>query len=261
MITRLPGAIWSPLSYAGNARPFASPPRGWLLHVVVGNGDPGPYWETLTGRRQAFAHGWVAKDGHSRQYQGLDMQAWHASGANPLYWGFETEGYPGEPLTPAQIQTLATWHVALGTPDVLVGQPSDPGIGCHYQGGAAWGGHDCPDSVPGSGPRSRQRTDILAAAALLRTGGTIVTKDDAQLFVTALAGWDVSAQIGSATPVNFQTAFGRLFKTEAANAADLDTLKAEVTYLANLVAALVAATHPAPVVKGAPANVPPKPAA
>jgi len=254
MMTRLPGAVWRPISYADNAAPFTQTPNGWLLHVVVGNGDPGPYWETLGPGRRAFAHGWVAKDGHGVQYQSLDRQAWHAAQANPWYWGFETEGYPNEPLTQPQIDTLARWHVALGVPDAIMTTAGGTGVGCHYQGGASWGGHTCPDPVSGQGPRSRQRPAILQAVAELRTGGTKVTKDDAQLFLQAFATWDVSGQIQQPSPVSFQTAFGRMYRDAEANAAALKALVAEVTYLAGQVSILTAA-HPAPG-GAAPVNIP-----
>jgi hypothetical protein len=248
MITRLPGAIWTPLSYRLDAPLFTAKPKGWLLHVVVGNGSPLNYWEGRPAGGRAFAHAWVAKDGHSEQYQELDREAWHAAGANATYWGFETEGYPSEPLTTAQIATLARWHVALGVMDAQVGRPGDPGIGAHYQGGALWGGHTCPDPSPGAGPRSRQRTDILfAAAQLRRAGDQPVTPDDAALFLKTLASWDVSGQIGEPSPVNFQTLLGRLYR-------GMGALQAEVTYLAQQVSILTAA-HPAPGT-GAPVNVP-----
>lgn len=39
-------------------------------------------------------------------------------------------------------------------------------------GGAAWGGHSCPDPAPGGeGPRSRQRPEIIRRALILRKHG------------------------------------------------------------------------------------------
>lgn len=166
----LPGATFHPVSYRHEAGHFTSQPLGWILHVVVGNGSPFRTFEGARPPRRRFSHGWVAKDGSAEQYTTLDMKSWAQAGGNGLYWSFETEGYPDEPLTPAQIRRLAQWHDFLGVPDVLALQPGQRGIGTHYMGGAAWGGHSCPDQVghEGKGPRSHQRADILATAQAFR---------------------------------------------------------------------------------------------
>ena len=236
----LPGATWRPISYRTNAHPFPNRPQGWCMHVVVGNGSPLSYWERLPVGDRAFAHAWVAKDGHSEQYQDLAMQAWAAVGANPLYWHFETEGFQNEPLTAAQIHTLATWHNFLKVPDQRTPSLGAPGIACHFDGGAAWGNHDCPDAVPGKGPRSLQIPAIIALAKQLRSGGPVEP-----LTLAALMGWDATDQVGE--PANLQTVIGRVYKRTAQITDMMDALQslgAQVQALQQAVAALAA--HPAP---------------
>jgi len=99
------------------------------------------------------------------------MKPWAQAAGNGQYWAFEVEGYPSEPYTDAQIDTLAGWHNFLGTVDRLAETPGTAGVGTHYMGGTAWGGHSCPDPVAGAGPRSRQRAAIIARAIALRTQG------------------------------------------------------------------------------------------
>lgn len=163
-----PQATKRPVSYSPSAGAFPRPPAGWLLHVVVGNGSPWRIFEQATGKSQRFAHLWVAKDGTAEQYAPLSGKAWHAVDGNGAYWGVETEGYPTEPLTSAQLDTLAAWHVYSGTPDVIATAPGQAGIGTHYMGGTAYGGHTCPDPSPGMGPRSRQRAEIIRRAQAIR---------------------------------------------------------------------------------------------
>jgi len=98
------------------------------------------------------------------------MVSWAQAAGNGQYWSFETEGYPSEPLTGPQINTLASWHNFVNAPDTLANAPGQHGSGTHYMGGTAWGGHTCPDASAGlPGPRSKQRAAIIARAVTLRT--------------------------------------------------------------------------------------------
>ncbi len=208
----LPGATLKIVHYATDAHLFYRPPIGWILHVADSNGGLFPYFNGLPAGDRKFSTGWSGKAGEREQYGYLERIPWAQAGGNGQYLAFETEGHPGEPLTPQQIQTLAEWHVALGFPDLLAEKPGDPGIGTHYMGGAAWGGHTCPDPSPGVGPRSHQRADILKLAKQLRgnPGEIMPTPNE---IVTALADWDVSALCGEPEgTVNFQTALGRIYK-------------------------------------------------
>jgi hypothetical protein len=165
----LPGAVWRPISYRAAAGLFTTPPLGYIPHVPVCNGSLFRFFNGLVSPNRKFSTAWIAKDGHSEQYQSLDMKPWAQAAGNGQYHAFEVEGYPNEPYTAAQIETLAIWHNFLGCPDVLANAPGQRGVGTHYMGGAAWGGHTCPDPVAGAGPRSRQRGAIIARAQALRT--------------------------------------------------------------------------------------------
>lgn len=154
---------------------FTRPPLGWCLHVVVGNGSPFETFRRAPSPNRRFSTGWVAKDGRMEQYAPFEFKSWAQGGGNPLYWSWETEGFPSEPLTAAQIDSLARFHILSGTADRITNTPGEAGIIVHYAGGAAWGGHSCPDPSPGAGPRSKQRAAILARARELRQGQGGVT--------------------------------------------------------------------------------------
>jgi hypothetical protein len=160
----MPEAVRKPVPYRAEAGAFTSPPLGWVLHVVVGNGSPFVTFRDAPKGNRRFSHFWVSKTGVIEQYAETSNRSWAQAAGNPLYWAVETEGFPTEPLTPEQVAALARIHTFLGTPDTLASKPGDRGIGTHYMGGAAWGGHTCPDPTPGAGPRSQQRADIIAAA-------------------------------------------------------------------------------------------------
>jgi hypothetical protein len=151
------------------AGPFTETPLGWALHVVVGNGSPFETFRRAVSPKRKFSHVWIAKDGDVEQYGPFTHKSWANGTGNGLYYSAETEGFPEEPLTTAQIHRLAELHIFLGTADRVAANVSDKGIVCHYQGGVPWGGHSCPDPAPGGqGPRSHQRAAILAEVARLR---------------------------------------------------------------------------------------------
>ena len=222
---RWPEATWRPVTYAPAARTFSRPPIGWILHVTVSNGSPWSGFETAPMGKRRFSHLWVAKDGHAEQYAELDHDSWAQGDGNDLYWSVETEGYPAEPLTLAQIGTLARWHLWSGTTDKLADTPGQPGIGTHQMGGAAWGGHTCPDPAMGlPGPRSKQRTTILSTAQAIAAGGPDMPLTQDDLNKVAAAVW--SASFGAAP--NTETAGVRLARaaTPAPPALDIAALAA-----------------------------------
>jgi hypothetical protein len=148
---------------------FTLDPLGWVLHVVVGNGSPFGTFAGAKSPRRRFSHVWIAKDGDVEQYGPFSHKSWANGNGNGTYYSAETEGVPTEPLTDAQLQRLAEFHVFTRTADRIAGGVGERGIVCHYQGGADWGGHSCPDPDPGGqGPRSHQRADILARAARIK---------------------------------------------------------------------------------------------
>lgn len=160
----LPGAKWLPVSYRAEAGRFtAGKPLGYLPHVQQGNGSLFRFFNNLVSPNRKFTNAWVAKDGRSEQYAELVNKPWAQVAGNGLYWAFETEGFDSEPLTVAQINTLAIWHNFLHAADVLAQAPGQVGIGTHSMGGAAWGGHACPGAI-----RAAQRLAIIARAKALR---------------------------------------------------------------------------------------------
>jgi hypothetical protein len=159
----LPFAAWRPVSYRADAGSFTQTPLGWILHVVVGDGSPFGTFEGAVSPDRRFSTGWVAKDGHVEEFTELTMRSWAQASGNPLYWSFETEGFPNEPLTDAQILSLAKIHNVLGAADAVIDKVGDRGVGTHVMGGAEWGGHSCPGPI-----RAGQRADIIAKARELR---------------------------------------------------------------------------------------------
>ena len=145
----LPGAVWKPISYRLDAPKFSAPPLGYIVHVPVSNGSLFNYFNGLKSPGRKFSHAWIPKKDHGKpeQYQSLDRQSWAQADGNPLYWAFEVEGFPGEPMDDAQLDTLATWHRFLGVADRIATAPGQKGIGTHSMGGAAWGGHSCPGTI------------------------------------------------------------------------------------------------------------------
>ena len=215
-----PGAVHRPIPYWQDAPPFTAPPEGWMLHVSEMTGSLYDLFAGLTAPNRRFSHLWIARSGAAEQYGPFSRVAWAAEAANPRFVMAETEGQPSEPLTDAQMDTLAALHVWLGAPDHIAATPSEGGISCHYLGGADWGGHTCPDPAPGAGPRSHQRAAIVARAQQIRTGG-----DDMQL--SELAGWDVSKLVGlPPDALNFQTLIARVYSATVLHPTDPAALAA-----------------------------------
>jgi hypothetical protein len=116
----------------------------------------------------------ITMGGHIHQYMplGFDYAAWTQVAGNAHYRGVEHEddGDPNKPLTPAQLAASAQVFEAMsafdGWPLAATDNPSGGrGIIFHADGGAAWGGHDCPGPV-----RERQRPALIATAQAIRAG-------------------------------------------------------------------------------------------
>jgi len=165
------GAARRPISYYPESGGFTgSAPIGWILHVVVGDGSPYGYFARLHSPNRKFSNLWVAKSGDVEQYTPGSSKPWAQGAGNAEYLAVETEGYPDEPLTTAQIDALARWHIWTGLPDKIADAPGQHGIGTHSMGGAAWGGHACPGAI-----RSSQRGAILARVRQIRKGNMELT--------------------------------------------------------------------------------------
>lgn len=114
--------------------------------------------------------------GNLHQYGpiGKGWYAWAQKAGNRAWYSIEHEdgGDPTVPLTDAQMWTSAQVVEVLaafaGFPLQVSTSPSVKGYGAHYMGGAAWGGHTCPD-VPPKRVRSLQRWEIIRRAKLVRT--------------------------------------------------------------------------------------------
>ncbi len=158
----VPFAKWEPVpSHSG---PMAGH-QGLVLHVQVGNGDC--YGEFDVPANQASSTWWVSKTGQLVQYVDSDVTAWTEAQGNPYWDSVETEGLVSEPLTDAQILTLArlyVWgHQKYGWPLVMTDDVNAAGFIWHGAGGAAWGGHTgCPGDL-----RKPQRAAVLFIAGLV----------------------------------------------------------------------------------------------
>ena len=118
----------------------------------------------------------INEDGQIHQFfpLGQGYMSWHAEAANLTWYGVEhsDNGNPDTPLTSQQITSSAQLVELLsrftGFPLKIADKPVQHGFGVHNMGGAAWGGHTCPD-VPPEKVRSSQRQAILDLAAEIRT--------------------------------------------------------------------------------------------
>lgn len=149
--------------------------RWFLPHVQVGNGSLYEYFNRPT--TQASSHLWVGKDGRLEQYVSFHDRAWAEVAGNRFGISCECEGYPSEPYTTAQIDTLARLLIFMrkefDIPWTITDTPDIRGIGTHRMGGAAWGGHDCPGDI-----RANQRGAIIAHAYAIENGADVGIADD-----------------------------------------------------------------------------------
>lgn len=173
-----PGARYRPVPFTGKTGTMSVNCRGWILHVVEGNGSPWLYFATRPPGERKVSTGWVSKTGVVEQYIPATDKPWAQGAGNGSWHAWETEGFAHEPLTGMQIAALARIHIWHGAPDRIATSPDDRGIGTHAMGGAAWGRHSCPGTR-----RAAQRADILSAVADLRRQPSPPTKgpDDVPL--------------------------------------------------------------------------------
>jgi len=147
---------------------------GVLEHTMVAN-LPSCIASFNNPSRQASAHFGIAQDGTVHQFGplGRGWEAWHAMAANATWYGIEhaDDGNPNNPLTDAQIaasaQVVECLSAFAGFPLQVTDSVTGHGYGTHSMGGAAWGGHTCPD-LPPKHVRSAQRPAIIDLAKLIR---------------------------------------------------------------------------------------------
>lgn len=159
----------------GSPGGFEEPADGYVLHTEVGY-EHSVEQEFNDPKSQASAFVSFGMDGHVHQYGpiGHGWKAWTQVGGNTKYRGAEHEdhGNPKNKFTPQQIESSASVLEAISAHDGFPLQVSDnpnggKGVLVHRDGGAAWGGHNCPGDV-----REAQRPDIVHRAKELRGGST-----------------------------------------------------------------------------------------
>jgi hypothetical protein len=149
--------------------------QGVVMHTMVGN-LPGTTNVFNNAGYQASAHFGIDQNGHIHQYGPVNgWVAWAEEAGNENWYSIEhaDNGNPNNPLTDAQVTASAQVVEALSAhasfPLREANQTGERGYGVHYMGGAAWGGHTCPD-LPPRHVRSNQRPEILRRAEAIRQG-------------------------------------------------------------------------------------------
>lgn len=159
---RYPRATWKPIPINFSRNGIRRPTLGLVLHVQGGNGELSGWFSNP--KSQVSSHFWISKAGAVVQYVDTDDRAWAQAAGNPDYLSVETEGYPTEALTNAQITSLAALYAwgakVFAWPNALAEIPGGRGLGWHGMGGTAWGNHPgCPGDK-----RKAQRKDVLFRA-------------------------------------------------------------------------------------------------
>lgn len=152
--------------------------QGLVEHTMVGN-LPGTIEVFNREGFDASAHFGVDQSGLIHQFGSVrGWMAWAQKAGNPHWYSceFADNEDPNNRLTAAQITAAAQLLEALSAPSVgnfpiqIANSTSGEGLGVHFMGGEAWGGHTCPDEPPGK-VRSSQRQQIVTLALALRAIG------------------------------------------------------------------------------------------
>lgn len=179
---------------------------GVVMHTMVGN-LPGTVTVFNDPNFQASAHFGIDQQGNVHQFGpiGKGWIAWHVVSGNSTWYGIENadNGNPDNPLTDEQMTSFALILEFLsrfaGFPLKEANSVTEKGLGVHYMGGAAWGGHTCPD-LPPEHVRSHQRPEIIARAKAIRNpvpvpskttvtfSNGVVTSADGTVIATDAAG-------------------------------------------------------------------------
>lgn len=154
----------------------ASSMMGVVMHTTVGTmeGTIATFNDPASSASAFFA---VGTDGLIHQFGpvGANWEAWAQMAGNPAWYSIEfaDNGDPDTPLTQAQVtagaQLLECLSAFAGFPLQVTDSTEVQGFGTHVMGGAAWGGHTCPD-VPPKHVRSAQRAAIVELAKAIRAG-------------------------------------------------------------------------------------------
>jgi len=154
--------------------------RGMIDHTMVGN---------LPGTQQVFNRPGFEASAHFLVDQGGQLvqmgpfgpgrwKAWAEAAGNFSWFSVESAdaGDPNNAYTLLQLWALAQLLELSSRPSVgnfpmqITNSTGGLGLGVHNMGGAAWGGHSCPDEPPHH-VRSNQRGQIIDFARQLRGGG------------------------------------------------------------------------------------------
>ena len=106
-MSKYPDAIWQPTSKNGYPSTNIHLGEGVVIHSA--EGSYASAMAVLAGPREASWHFFVCKDGTVYQHVDSANIAWTNGSfeANKKFWGIETEGVAGEPLTDPQFESLA----------------------------------------------------------------------------------------------------------------------------------------------------------
>lgn len=149
--------------------------NGVVMHTEVSPSDAGVirfFNEDTAGASATFS---INKSGHVHQFGpiGKGWYAWSQVAGNRAWYSIECEdlGDPNVPLTGPQIGAFAQLTECLshyaGFPLQVTNDVNGRGLGAHFMGGQAWGGHTCPD-LPPRHVRSSQRDEIIDVARAIR---------------------------------------------------------------------------------------------
>lgn len=158
-----PFATYRPVGNHGGPK---SAHLGLVLHEQEGNGSLYGYFNNPAS--QVSSTFWCSKTGLLEQYGDTDVVMWAQAAGNGAYDSVECEGFQGEPMTAAQINSVArllAWDAqASGFPIVGPVAHGQPGFTPHCNPDGtpdpAWGNHPCPGSI-----RLAQMPEIVLAAA------------------------------------------------------------------------------------------------
>jgi hypothetical protein len=156
-MARFASCEWRPI--ANNIGGRMGAVRGLLMHQQVGYGSLFGFFNNPASK--VSAHFWVGRDGRREQYVDSAVVAWHATSLNGEWTGVEFEGYPTEPLTPAQVDSGGVIYAegvkVHGWPLATTEGPGQAGFGYHRMAGI--NKTACPSDL-----RLASRPAILAAA-------------------------------------------------------------------------------------------------
>jgi hypothetical protein len=225
-----PRARYRPLNQFSNGAMHSY--RGVVLHV---NDSDGPsLYNWIAGGHDMSCHFQVAKDGTIEQYIDTANSSWCQADGNNDWLSVETQGFPTEPLTPAQVDAIrgiVSWaHLTHGIPLQLAETPAGTGLGWHGMGGDAWGGHPgCPGDL-----RKAQRAEILQEDDMTPDQDAALTRIDNFVKGIAVHGTGTGATVINTTAIKVNAiAVKQAAQLSATGVVDVnalaDSLVAELT--------------------------------